>query len=153
MKFMNVGRKLKELREKKNLTQEKVSNDLNINRVQYCQYENDYFNVPIKHLINIAQYYQVSIDYLFDLTNEAEDHYKNIADIKIAGNRLKEFRKENKLTQSKLASILNTTQSVIADYERGRYLIATPFLYTICSKYHISADYLLGKIDDPKYYS
>ena len=53
---MNVGRKLKELREKKNLTQEKVSNDLNINRVQYCQYENDYFNVPIKHLINIAQF-------------------------------------------------------------------------------------------------
>ena len=67
------------------------------------------------------------------------------------GERLKEFRKNNKLTQSKLAVILNTTQSVIADYERGRYLIATPFLYTICKKYNISADYLLGKIDNPKY--
>ena len=133
------------------MTQEKVSNDLNINRVQYCQYENDYFNVPIKHLINIAQYYQVSIDYLFDLTNEAEDHYKNIADIKIAGNRLKEFRKENKLTQKKLALILNTTYSNIAFYEKGRNFIATPFLYQICHKYHISADYLLGKINEPKY--
>ena len=142
---MNVGRKLKELREKKNLTQEKVSNDLNINRVQYCQYENDYFNVPIKHLINIAQYYQVSIDYLFDLTNEEKDHYKSNVNIKIAGNRLKEFRKENKMTQKKLALILNTTYSNIAFYDKGRNFIATPFLYQICHKYHISADYLLGK--------
>ena len=74
-----------------------------------------------------------------------------IAIILKSGNRLKEFRKENKLTQTKLASILNTTQSVIADYERGRYFISTPFLYTICKKYNISADYLLGRIDNPKY--
>ena len=67
------------------------------------------------------------------------------------GKRLKEFRKENKLTQSKLATILNTAQPVITNYENGKHLIATPFLYTICKKYHISADYLLGKIDNPKY--
>ena len=65
--------------------------------------------------------------------------------------RLKEFRKENKLTQEKLASILNTNKSVICGYEKGRYIIATPFLYQICKKYNISADYLLGKIDSPKY--
>ena len=68
------------------------------------------------------------------------------------GTRLKEFRKENKITQDKLASILNTNQSVIANYERGRTIIATPFLYTICKKYNISADYLLGKINTPKYF-
>ncbi len=54
------------------------------------------------------------------------------------------------MTQDKLAKILNTNQSVIANYERGRTVIATPFLYTICKKYHISADYLLGKIDEIK---
>ena len=35
--------------------------------------------------------------------------------------------------------------------EKGKYLISIPFLYTICKKYNISADYLLGKIDNPKY--
>ena len=59
------------------------------------------------------------------------------------------FRKSQKLTQVKLASILNTVQPVIANYEKGKNLIATPFLYTICKKYNISADYLLGKIDEP----
>ena len=91
------------------------------------------------------------IDYILDLTQTKQ--YPNInKEINpiIAGQRLKECRKSLKLTQSKLAKELNTTQSVIADYERGRYLIATPFLYTICKKFNISADYLLGRINEPK---
>lgn len=55
------------------------------------------------------------------------------------------------LSQIKLANILNTTHSMISDYENTKKLIATPFLYTICKKYNISADYLLGKIDTLKY--
>ena len=83
--------------------------------------------------------------YSFSLQN-----YKNVENI-IAGKRLKEFRKENKLTQEKLANILNTTFSNIAFYEKGRNLIAIPVLYEICKKYNISADYLLGRIDNPKF--
>ena len=78
--------------------------------------------------------------------NNEYQEYNNI-EPKLMGKRLKEFRKNNKITQEKLALILNTTQSVIAGYESGRYLIATPFLYMICKKYNISADYLLGRID------
>ena len=40
----------------------------------------------------------------------------------------------------------------ITEYERGTNIIATPFLYEICKTYLISADYLLGKTDSPKYY-
>ena len=69
----------------------------------------------------------------------------------ILSKRLKDFRKENKITQKKLAQELNTSQSTIADYERGKNMIPTPFLYTICKKYNISADYLLGRINNPKY--
>jgi len=57
--------------------------------------------------------------------------------------------KENKLTQEKLASILNVSRTTITEYERGTNIIATPFLYTICKNYNISADYLLGKINTP----
>ncbi len=46
---------------------------------------------------------------------------------------------------------LNIENGTIANYELGINLIATPFLYSICKKYNISADYLLGKIDKPKY--
>ena len=66
--------------------------------------------------------------------------------------RLRKLREEHNLTQKELAKILRVSPSTISEYEREAKLIATPFLYDICKKYHISADYLLGKIDKPQYY-
>ena len=148
---MNYNLLLKESRENRNLTQEDVANILEIDRRTYNHYETKEKIIPIKHLVALSKYFDVSIDYLFESTKLVQ--YENVKDVdKIeAGKRLKEFRKENKLTQQKLANILNTTFSSIAFNEKGRNLIATPFLYTICKKYNISADYLLGKIDNPKY--
>ena len=148
---MEYNNRLLELRTCINLTQEDIAKILKISRTTYKDYELQTSIIPIKHLVTLSKYFDVSIDYLFESTKLVQ--YENVKDVdKIeAGKRLKEFRKENKLTQQKLASILNTTFSSIAFNEKGRNLIATPFLYTICKKYNISADYLLGKIDNPKY--
>ena len=148
---MNYNSKILELRNINNLTQDDIANILNISRSTYKDYELQISIIPIKHLIALSDYFNVSIDYLLGLTDVKQ--YKNVlkADKIVAGIRLKEFRNENKLTQVNLASILNTTFSSIAFNEKGRNYIATPFLYTICSKYHISADYLLGKTKEPKY--
>ena len=148
---MNYGNKLKSIRTSELLSQEKIAEILNIKRSTYKEYEIQNSIIPSKYLYELGNYFNVCIDYILDLTQTKQ--YPNInKEINpiIAGQRLKEFRKSLKLTQSKLAKELNTTQSVIADYERGRYLIATPFLYTICKKFNISADYLLGRINEPK---
>ncbi len=141
--------KLKYLRERKGLTITDVANKvLNIDRSQYGHYENDYITIPIKHLIKLCNYYDVSLDYIFDFTNiKTYQNMKKEPDKKVAGERLKNFRKERKLTQTKLATLLNTTFTTISSYERGVNLISTNYLYTICKKYKISADYLLGRID------
>ena len=147
---MNYGNKLKLIRTSELLSQEKIAEVLKINRSTYKEYEVQNSIIPSKYLYELSNYFNVCIDYILDLTETKQ--YPNInkdIDQITAGKRLKEFRKSLKLTQSKLAKELNTTQSVIADYERGRYLIATPFLYQICKKYNISADYLLGRIDEP----
>ena len=148
---MNYSDRLRELREEKFLTLKEVASNLNISRSVYGRYEKEYFIIPIKHLIAVANYFDVSIDYLFDITKSMQ--YRDInkeIDKKKAGTRLKEFRKEKNLTQVELANILNTIHQTIANYESGLNLIATPFLYTICKKYNISADYLLGRVDSPK---
>ncbi len=144
---MIYSEKLKEIRENSNITQRAISTMLNLDIDVYGQYEREYYIMPIKHLISVANYFNVSLDYIFGFTKEKS--YKNIKNINNleAGKRLKEFRKENKLTQNDLKNMLNTTQSVISDYERGRMLINTLYLYDICKKYHVSADYLLGRID------
>ena len=149
---MNYGIKIKELRERKGITQKELAQYLKIDAKLYSHYETEDRIIPCKHLTAISNYFNVSVDYLFNFTNikNYKETSKEDIEKKKVGNRLKEFRKENKITQIKLAQILNTTQSVISEYEKGKNLIATPFLYTICKKYHISADYLLGKIDNPK---
>ncbi len=149
---MMYGNKLKELRVSNDLTQDEVANILNIERGTYSQYETEYIIMPLKHLNTLGNYFNVSIDFLFDFNNVRQ--YKNSnKDINnnTSGLRIKEFRKDNNLTQVKLAEILNTVHPTIVNYENGKNLINTPFLYEICSKYKISADYLLGKIDEPKY--
>ena len=60
------------------------------------------------------------------------------------------MRKDLGLTQSKLAISIGTDKTVICSYEKGKNIIATPFLYDICKKYNISADYLLGRTNIKK---
>ena len=149
---MNYGTIIKKLREEQNKTQQEIASILGIARQTYNHYEIQDSIIPLKHLNNLANYYNVSIDYIFELTKQRKYlNFKKEINIDLSKERLKSLRKEQKLTQVKLANILNTFHTVIVDYEHGKNLIATPFLYTICKKYNISADYLLGKINDPKY--
>lgn len=149
---MFYKKRLIDLREKYNLKQYEIARILNIAPTTYNNYENEFEIIPIKHLISLSNYFGVSIDYIFGFTDEL--NYKNnktkINSNKV-GKHLKEFRKKNKMTQSTLANFLNISQTTLSKIESGINLIATPFLYQICSKYHISADYLLGKTDEPKY--
>ena len=149
MNIMIYQKRLIELREEKELKQYDLAGVLNIYKGLYNQYEREYVIIPIKHLNTLCNYFNVSMDYMFGFTNQINyENNKEKIDVLKSSSRLKEFRKEHKLTQEKLADILNMARSALANYERGRNIIATPFLYTICSKYKISADYLLGKIDE-----
>ena len=66
---MMYGNKLKELRVSNDLTQDEVANILNIERGTYSQYETEYIIMPLKHLNTLGNYFNVSIDFLFDFNN------------------------------------------------------------------------------------
>ena len=146
------GEVIKDFRDRNKLKQKQVSNILGISNTLYCDYENENQIMPIKYLNELANYFNCSLDYIFGFkTSISYNNSEKLIDKNLSGLRIKEFRKENKLTQAKLSESLNCSLGTIAGYEIGRYIIATPFLYTICKKYSISADYLLGKTDSPKY--
>ncbi len=145
-------RRLRFLREKNIKKQQDIANLLEIVKSQYCNYETEKVTIPIKHLITLCNYYNVSLDYIFEFTNiEQYETIKKETNKTLMGKRLKELRKEFKLTQTDLSNFLNTTFSTISSYERGVNIISTNYLYSISKKYHISTDYLLGRIDKPKY--
>lgn len=65
----NMFERIKNLREDHDLTQEYLSKYLKINRVVYNRYENGIREIPINLLIKIADFYNVSIDYIVGRTN------------------------------------------------------------------------------------
>ena len=62
--------RLKDLREDADLTQEQVSEILNCQREVYRRYEVGTQEIPVWAAIKLAEYYKVSTDYLFGLTNQ-----------------------------------------------------------------------------------
>ncbi len=149
---MNYGEKLKDLRKYNGLSQAYIADKLGIKRSSYNQFEHQYDIVPIKRLNDLANIFECSIDYILGLNDlKFYTRVKDKINMNISKERLKNFRKEQKLTQVQLANFLKTSQSVVTGFENGRNFISTSFLYDICKKYNISADYLLGKIDEPKY--
>lgn len=146
---MNYSERLKNLREEKDLKQYELAKILNINVKAYSMYETEYKIVPSKHLITLCEALNVSVDYLLGLSNDilSKNYVHTTPDL--SASRLIEFRKSKKLTQEKLANILKTTQSVVSDWEKGKRFIPTLYLFEICKKYNVSADYILGRKDNP----
>lgn len=62
-------RRLKDLREDSDLSQESIAKILKITRSQYSLYETGKRDIPVDLLIVLAQYYRTSIDYIVGLTN------------------------------------------------------------------------------------
>ena len=61
--------RLKLLRQKKNVLQKDVAEAINVSRTTYVKYENGDSEPSHKILIKLAEYYNVSIDYLLNKTN------------------------------------------------------------------------------------
>lgn len=64
--------------------------------------------------------------------------------------RLRDAREDKDLKQSDVAIILKTTQSYYAQYENGHRKLPIEHLITLCKYYNLSADYILGFINDPR---
>ena len=69
--------RLKELREKNNLTQLDMSNYLEISRPLYSLYESGKREISISLLSKLAKKYNTSIDYLIGDTDQIEPYKKN----------------------------------------------------------------------------
>ncbi len=64
--------------------------------------------------------------------------------------RVKKLRKDRKEQQIELADAIGVKQSTISDIENGRRTTSFDKLAAICRHYNVSADYLLGLIDEPR---
>ena len=62
--------RLKDLREDRDIKQSQIAEILNVRQNTYSQYENGQRQIPIDLLITLARFYNVSVDYILELTDE-----------------------------------------------------------------------------------
>ena len=62
-------RNLRGIREDKDIKQKDIAKYLNVSQNTYSQYETGVISLTAEVLIKIADFYNVSIDYLLDRTN------------------------------------------------------------------------------------
>lgn len=58
---------------------------------------------------------------------------------------IRDLREDADLTQTQVAEILGTSQTMYARYERGANEMPIRHLLTLCELYKVSADYILGR--------
>ena len=111
--------RLESLRDEKDMLKKEMAKKMDVVESVYSEWENGNLSIPTKRIYQLANYFEVNIDYLFNLTDKRK-HIVSKNDIDISGvsSKLKMLRKELKLTMRDLAKELNTSASTICNYEK-----------------------------------
>ncbi|GIP54810.1 transcriptional regulator [Paenibacillus vini] len=62
-------KRIRDLREDRDLTQQQLADRLNISQATYSRYESGNLDVPSSVLIRLSEFYNVSIDYILGQTD------------------------------------------------------------------------------------
>lgn len=69
MKRPHYVRLIRDLREDHDLTQQQIADLLGTSQTMYARYERGANELPIRHLITLCKYYNVSADYILGLSS------------------------------------------------------------------------------------
>lgn len=64
--------------------------------------------------------------------------------------RLRNIREDNDKLQKDIAELLKITTQQYQLYESGKRKLPIDLLINLCEYYNLSADYILGLIDEPR---
>ena len=142
-----IVKKFRAIREYElNMTQIELAKILKVHSSTISGWENRKDFIPIKRIIQFANLFNYSLDYIFGLTT-INTHYNKIeVNLPKLANNLKMLRNMNNMTQEQVAKMLNTNQNNYTHYETGTNIIPTSFLHELTKIYKpFSIDALFGR--------
>lgn len=149
----NLGEKFKKIRIKNGLSQQKLADTLKIPRSTLAGYESGVSLPPYPVLMEYANLFNVTIDYLFGRIDDNKNTDKGINNTKFyrkeIAKRLRYLRESCDLGQAELAQIFTVSRSAIAAYENSNTLPPLEMLLKYSEKFHVTIDYLVGKVECP----
>lgn len=146
----SIEEKAYQIRLKMEMTQSEFAKLLGISTSYVSNWENGYNEITVALLNKICNTCHVTFDYMMGLSKKKNSNVVRLDEIdkKYLGKRLKDIRRNAKLTQDKMAKKINTYRFLISDYETGRKSISTADLKQICETFGYSADWCVGKLDE-----
>ncbi len=69
---MDYIERIRALREDHDITQQAIADMLGTSQTMYARYERGANELPIRHLIALCKFYNVSADYILGFTNKIE---------------------------------------------------------------------------------
>lgn len=145
--------KLKALRQKNNLTQEQLANELNTHyhlnesKATISQFEHNKRIPDLDRLINIADYFQVSLDYL--CCNKSNDNVRCTN----PGTRIKRLIKKNGLSQKEFVDKFNEkygysdSEATISQYVNNKRTPEIDKMVKIADFFNVTLDYIMCRTD------
>lgn len=95
--------RLKDLREDKDMLQKEVAEIINTSANYYGDYEKGKRDIPTSRMIQLAKFYDVSMDYIKGLTNDKGGNHKNTEEERKILNK---FNNLNELRQGRIIQLL-----------------------------------------------
>lgn len=145
-----VDNNIKYCREELEMTQTELGLIFGVSKNTVSGWENAHDTMPFNKLIRFCNLYDYSLDFVCGFTRKNKKYNKINTNKESIGLRLKELRKKLNLSQDQLARDYNFSQATYSTYETGKYLINTITIYSVCKKYNISMDYIVGRTDNMK---
>lgn len=71
---MSYYKRIRDLREDNDITQNEIAKYLGMKQPQYYRYENGLRDVPSDILIELSKYYNTSVDYILGLTDNPKKY-------------------------------------------------------------------------------
>lgn len=128
------------------LKQKDVSLILKVSYQSISNWENERDIIPITRLLMYADFFDISLDFLFGISSNVYCKKSINMDPKKVGEKLFKLRKLNNFSQTDLIKKLNISKSSYSDYENGKRLVPTIVLYGLTTIYKkFSIDELFGR--------
>ena len=148
---MSFGKTLRILIEERNMTQKELAKQLNLAPSTIGNYIQDVREPDFSTLKVLANYFDVSIDYILNLTNIKEKYSPSkIVNVTNNMNRLNEIRNDLDLLQIEVSKLLKISRPTYSTYETGYSDTPTKVLKTLALYYNVPIDYLLYLTDERK---
>lgn len=142
MYFNNI----KKLRNEKELTQEQISKELNVNRSSYNNWERGIVMIPLDIADKLSLYYSVSLSCVLGIDKDIK-YDKNIKKINYGMllKNIKLLKEKNKNTYDEIGEYLKCTGATCQRYFKGIIKIPIDRLILLSEFYNVNLDKMCDK--------